>query len=100
MRSCALRSGPCGPVSLWEESPWTVGPSQVEEAAMTPHGFSFASSSHPDRKPLKVFMVLEQMDPCPAGFTRLFSCPVTLWTVPPRHLAIALCWDNVGKETL
>lgn len=133
MRSRALRSGPCGSVSFWEESPWFLkhkrgsenrcrvnratsptcschlvasrgsalqGPSQVEEAALTPHGFSFASGSHPDQKPSKVFMVLEQTDPCPAGFTRLFPCPATLQTVTPRHLATVLCWGNVGKGTL
>lgn len=100
MRSCALRSGPWGPVSFWEESPWCLkrklgsenrcrviratsptcsrhlvtsrgsalpGPRQVEEAARTPHGFSFASSSHPDQKPSKVFMVLNKWIQAPLG---------------------------------
>lgn len=55
---------------------------------MTLQGFSFASSFRLDQKHLKVLRVLGQVDPCPVGFVRLSSCPATLWTVTPGHLAI------------
>lgn len=54
---------------------------------MTLQGVSFASNFHLDQKHLKVLMVLGQVDPHPVGFVRLSSCPTTLWTVTPGHLA-------------
>lgn len=67
------------------------GHSQGGEAAVTPRGFIFASSSHPDQKFLPV---LGHMGPW------LSSCPAAAWPITLGLLGIVSCWDDVGKGTV